>query len=279
MEPSKKGNERHWQSLDMSVSKTVLIEGDLSKKCGSFGAQLAIEFQEIPELDNTVQDSIYFNEANLKSKSITLTIGNAYNEFDLGIEQAFVSMYPGEQARFDLMTPNWKSVQFVATRTDSGENSSVFEWSDERQLQFAQDSYDQAVELIRAKNYLGALKLFRQASTLCFFMQNPNKDLQLKSLSNITLCQKSLDNLEHVVTGVDIILEQHPQAANAAKLIARRGQAQSKLQNYELAIKDFNESLSLDSGNKSVAQDLAQAKKGLRNADVKMSNAMKKMFG
>ena len=66
---------------------------------------------------------------------------------------------------------------------------------------------------------------------------------------------------------------------NEAKLLARRGQAHIKLQNYEKAIEDLSTSNDLEPGNKVVLNDLKQARNLLKNHDAKLGNAMKKMFG
>ena len=73
-------------------------------------------------------------------------------------------------------------------------------------------------------------------------------------------------------------MEKHENAPNASKLIARRGQSEIKLQNYEKAITDLNQALSLDPENKIIQNDLKVARAQMKNHDTKLSNAMKKMF-
>ena len=87
------------------------------------------------------------------------------------------------------------------------------------------------------------------------------------------------NNFGHTIEGVDIILEKDENAPkNAAKLLARRGQSEIKLQNYEKALKDLNQALALEPTNKVIQSDIKVAKTQLKNHDMKLSNAMKKMF-
>ena len=61
-------------------------------------------------------------------------------------------------------------------------------------------------------------------------------------------------------------------------MLARRGQSEIKLQNYEKALKDLNQALALEPTNKVIQIDIKLAKTQLKNYDIKLSNAMKKMF-
>ena len=280
--------QRYWQSMDMTVSKCVMTEGDFSNDCGKFGATLSFEIFEI-DIERVDFDSTILSDSILHQKTLMLRIGMASNDVDLALEQAFCSMYPGEKSRFDVSSvkvsgsdENRLSLHFVVQRTDDNtKNLNVSKWPREEKMNFAQESYDKAVSHIKAKNYRGAFKLFKQAATLTMFSTDSQSatDLRIRSLSNLTLCQRHLEKYDLVVEGVDVILDGNPNVSNAGKLIARRGQAEIKLQNYEKAICDLNQALILDPDNKATQSDLKQAKAMLKNHDAKMSNAMKKMFG
>jgi len=285
--------ERYWQTLDMSVSKIVLVEGNLSGNCGTFGAEIELNFEEF-EIEQFNFESVFFDKDNFSlSEKMIVKIGSAYNEMDIALEQAVTSMYPGEKSRFDVRgpitsdqsseDPTWITLNFVAERKDDGaQNKSICEWEPIEKLEFAKKSYEKGVELVKLRNYKGAFKMFRQTSALTVFIQDllpEAKDLKFRSLSNLTLCQKNLNNNEAVVEGIDIILEKDENAPkNTAKLLARRGQSEIKLQNYEKALKDLNQALALEPANKVIQSDIKIAKTQLKNHDIKLSNAMKKMF-
>ena len=94
--------ERYWQTLDMSVSKIVLVEGNLSGNCGTFGAEIELNFEEF-EIEQFNFESVFFDKNNFSlSKKMMVKIGSAYNEMDIALEQAVTSMYPGEKSRFDV---------------------------------------------------------------------------------------------------------------------------------------------------------------------------------
>ena len=192
-------------------------------------------------------------------------------------------MNPMHSLLLPNLDPTWVTLNFVAERKDDGtQNKSICEWEPVEKLEFAKKSYEKGVELVKSRNYKGAFKMFRQASALTVFIQDllpEAKDLKFRSLSNLTLCQKNLNNNEAVVEGIDIMLEKDENAPkNAAKLLARRGQSEIKLQNYEKALKDLNQALALEPTNKVIQSDLKLAKTQLKNHDMKLSNAMKKMF-
>ena len=95
-------SERYWQSLDMSVSKIVLQEGDFSGNCPTFGADIELHLEEF-EIEQLNFESVFFaKEDIIANKNITVKIGLSYGEIDLAIEQAVSTMYPGEKSRFDV---------------------------------------------------------------------------------------------------------------------------------------------------------------------------------
>ena len=97
--------ERYWQTLDMSVSKIVLVEGNLSGNCGTFGAEIELNFEEF-EIEQFNFESVFFDKDNFSlSEKMIVKIGSAYNEMDIALEQAVTSMYPGEKSRFDVRGP------------------------------------------------------------------------------------------------------------------------------------------------------------------------------
>ena len=273
--------ERFWQTPDMTVTKTVIVEGDLDQDLGKFGSVIELDisehdFEDVEELVNKLQESC----------KMTLCIGMAKSDCEKALEQAAISMFPEEKSRFDMSfeyKTQWKTVHFVAERKAPNEDLSIGKWTPEQKLDFAQKCYGSGVECIKHKMYPEAFKMFKQAAALSLFSaqdqscQDQASSLKIRSLSNLTLCQKNLEQYSLLIEGVDHILEE--KVNNEAKLLARRGQAHIKLQNYEKAIEDLNTSNDLEPGNKVVLNDLKQARNLLKNHDAKLGNAMKKMFG
>merc|ERR1712012_1057708 len=107
----------------------------------------------------------------------------------------------------------WKTLHFVAERKSSNEES-IAKWSPQQKLDFAQKCYDSGVECIKHKLYHEAFKMFKQAAALSLFSaqdqscQEQASNLKLRSLSNLTLCQKNLEKYSLVVEGVDHILQE-----------------------------------------------------------------------
>ena len=95
-------SERYWQSLDMSVSKIVLEEGDLTGNCPTFGAEIVLHLEEF-DIEQLNFESVFFaKEDIIANKNISVKMGFAFDEIDLAIEQAVSSMYPKEKSRFDV---------------------------------------------------------------------------------------------------------------------------------------------------------------------------------
>ena len=62
------------------------------------------------------------------------------------------------------------------------------------------------------------------------------------------------------------------------KMLYRRGVSNSMLNNYDEAINDFNNLLLIEPSNKAAQHKLKEVKANRQNSDIKMSNAMKKLF-
>ena len=289
-------NGRFWQSPDMTVTKTVIKEGDIESNLESFGIMIILQLSEHNFGDYEETKKLVFDPFdNSGEENITLHPGRGTNEIDKALEQAAISMFLGEKSRFDVsaeVNGRWITLNFVAERI-SDMMGSFSEWDPDSKLRFAeQNYYKPGVELIREKKYQEAFKMFKKSAALCLFGETEEKtkgknesllkslkDLKLRSLSNLTLCQKNIENHTKVVDGIDYILDNNSEINNEAKLLARRGQAHVKLQNYEKAIEDLTKSTELEPDNKVALNDLKVAKNQLKTHDAKLGNAMKKMFG
>ena len=244
-------NGRFWQSPDMTVTKTVIKEGDIESNLESFGITIILQLFEHNFADyEETKTKVFDPFDNSGEENITIHPGRGTNEIDKALEQAAVSMFLGEKSRFDVsaeMNGRWITLHFVAERISDMIGSFSTEWSPDSKLKFAeQHYYKPGVELIRNRKYHEAFKLFKTSAALCLFgeIEEKNKgkneqllkslrDLKLRSLLNLTLCQKNIENHTKVVDGIDYILDNNSEVNNEAKLLARRGQAHVKLQNYE----------------------------------------------
>ena len=291
---------RHWQSSDMCVSKIVLVEGDSSKNMGSFGTkiQLDIEDHDFKEFhDSYPEVSVFITAKAIENSKLELNIGMAYIELDLNLEKVGLSMFPGEKSRFDISSKlptndQWITLHFVAIRQKNSEELPMSEWDNETKLSKSQQYYDFGVDLVKAKKYDGAFKMFKQSATMTTFINSKDdensveeaavisksKELKLKCISNLTLCHQYNGDFSAVVQAINYILDSHKNIQNRFKLLSRRGHAHIKLKNFEDAIVDLTEAFQMDSKNSAVINDLNLAKRMKKNHEQKMGNALKKMF-
>ena len=284
-------SERHWQSNDLCISKLVLQEGDATKDGGSFGTEIILEIEDHDLSEFLVKypdESVFITKDSIDKSKLEILVGLAYSDLDQNLEKAALSMFPGERARFDVSSQvkdDWITLHFEATRKDIS-SEPVFEWKDEEKISKAEKFYSHGVDLVKSKQYEGAFKMFKQSVNLCSFISKDftNEkilELKVKCLSNSSLCQQYLGNYEKVVQTIDYLFENHHEnLPNKSKLLGRRGHAQIKRQNYELAIEDLNHALELDSdkNNANIVNDLNAAKKMKKTHEAKMGNALKKMF-
>ena len=106
-----------------------------------------------------------------------------------------------------------------------------------------------------------------------------SKELKIKCMSNLTLCHNYMKKYPEVLQSIDFIFENYEKdLQNKAKLQSRRGHAHIKLQNYEKAIEDLTEALEIEPDNNNTINDLKLAKQLKKNHELKMGNALKKMF-
>ena len=113
------------------------------------------------------------------------------------------------------------------------------------------------------------------------------KSLNEKCVSNITACHFQWCNHRHVIFLATERLAQteeksleNDSKANSmkVKMLYRRGVSNSMLNNYDEAINDFNNLLLIEPSNKAAQHKLKNVKANRQNSDIKMSNAMKKLF-
>jgi len=195
--------------------------------------------------------------------------------------------------------------------------SPIYLWSAMEKLEEGKELYKLAVELFQVRRYYDAFTFFRQAMTLCQLIllkrststseknkimpQNSSgeeketnsdifdetKSLNEKCVSNITACHFQWCNHRHVIFLATERLAQteeksleNDSKANSmkVKMLYRRGVSNSMLNNYDEAINDFNNLLLIEPSNKAAQHKLKNVKANRQNSDIKMSNAMKKLF-
>ena len=92
---------------------------------------------------------------------------------------------------------------------------------------------------------------------------------------NLAACQLLGTNMRGAIKNCADALEIEP---NNVKAFYRRGQAYTKLKEYELAIDDLKKAAELDPGNRGIAKALTEAKKSFRNENLLMADRLKGIF-
>jgi len=211
---------------------------------------------------------------------------------------------------------HWLTLQFVLTLIPEAMKniSPIYLWSLEEKMNEASELYESAVKLFKAKRYYDAFVFFRKAITLCQFiilsrsknisdeatLQNVSDEviemkpdlfdqaelLKEKCVSNITACHFQWSNHKYVIflateglERTDNTSQKNTPGTNLKiKMLYRRGVSNATINNYDEAITDLNKLLSIEPTNKAAQQKLKEVKANRQNSDIKMSNAMKKLF-
>ena len=211
---------------------------------------------------------------------------------------------------------HWLTLQFVLTLIPDGmkNKSQIYLWSLDEKMNEASEQYESAVKLFKVRRYYDAFVFFRKAITLCQFiiisrsknnseeasLQNVSDEvkevkadlfekaelLKEKCVSNITACHFQWSNHKHVIFLATEGLqrtdnksqENTPDTNLKIKMLYRRGVSNATLNNYDEAITDLTKLLSIEPSNKAAQQKLKEVKAKRQNSDIKMSNAMKKLF-
>ena len=212
---------------------------------------------------------------------------------------------------------HWLTLQFVLTLIPEAmkNKSQIYLWSVDEKMNEASELYESAVKLFKLRRYYDAFVFFRKAITLCQFIilsRNKNNSeeeatqqnisdevievkpdlfdqaelLKEKCVSNITACHFQWSNHKHVIFLATEGLkrtdnesqENTPNTNLKIKMLYRRGVSNATLNNYDEAITDLNKLLSIEPSNKAAQQKLNEVKAKRQNSDIKMSNAMKKLF-
>ena len=211
---------------------------------------------------------------------------------------------------------HWITLQFILTLIPEAmkNKSQIYLWSLDEKMNEASELYESAVKLFKVRRYYDAFVFFQKAITLCQFiilsrsknnseeatLQNVSDEfievkldlfeqanlLKEKCVSNITACHFQWSNHKHVIFLATEGLkrtdtksqENTPDTNLKIKMLYRRGVSNATLNNYDEAITDLNKVLSIEPTNKAAQQKLKEVKINRQNTDIKMSNAMKKIF-
>ena len=211
---------------------------------------------------------------------------------------------------------HWITLQFILTLIPEAmkNKSQIYLWSLDEKMNEACELYESAVKLFKVRRYYDAFVFFQKAITLCQFiilsrsknnseeatLQNVSDEfievkldlfkqanlLKEKCVSNITACHFQWSNHKHVIFLATEGLkrtdtksqENTPDTNLKIKMLYRRGVSNATLNNYDEAITDLNKVLSIEPTNKAAQQKLKEVKINRQNTDIKMSNAMKKLF-
>jgi len=218
----------------------------------------------------------------------------------------------------DNTSQHWITLQFTLRLVPEKlkYKEPIYCWNSMNKIEEAQAIYESAIKLFQARRYYDSFVFFRQALTLCHFvLTKPNtnssknneikpqnttiqlkekksdmlkmaKILKEKCESNITACHFQWANNKHVIFLATERLKKPekkppkdmPDSNIKVKMLYRRGVSNALLNNFDEAISDFNNLLLLEPSNKAAQQKLKDVKSNRQKNDVKMSNAMKKLF-
>ncbi|XP_023329569.1 peptidyl-prolyl cis-trans isomerase FKBP62 [Eurytemora carolleeae] len=298
-------HRRYWESLDFTITKTVIEEGDTSSWKPRIGASGSISFSLLnltgiveDQLCNDVLLSKYFS-----SSPCEFLIGSAETEVDRQLEKCIQSCYPGQIAQFnmrvllepeyngagrgglDVVEPDWISLEFKLNLETLLNAQPVYKWFNETKLTKAREMHSSGVRLFKEKRYLDSFHMFTQAYKLAvlargipednYAQSKEAEDLQNLCYNNLGACHFQWKNFSNVVELSGLVLQSQP---SNVKTLYRRGVSYLSMQEFDLAEKDLVHARQLEPNNRAVHEKLGLVQQRKKSAELKLGSRISKMF-
>jgi len=293
---------KYWESLDFTITKTVLEEGDVDAWQPRFGSSGSVSFEILNTSGKTVQQ---IQEDPLITKYLStpstfeFVLGTAETELDRQLERCISTCFPDQKALFNVrvllesefnggpsgVEPEWLSLELRLTLTNLLNAQPIYLWFNETKLNKAREFHASGVRLFKEKRNLDAFHMFKNAYKLAVLARgletdnyaemNEARDLQVLCYNNLAACQFQWKNYKNVVELSEKVLEHQP---NNVKTLYRKGVSNIGLEEYDLAEKDLVMARVIEPDNKAVIDKLGLAQRLKRAEQNKLAARMEMMF-
>jgi len=296
---------KYKESLDFTITKTVIEEGDRDSWLPRFGSSGSMVFN-ILSTSGATEQQICSNDTigkYLSSSPCEFIIGSAETELDRQVERCIQMMQLNEFSQFnmrillepnlnggvgkisDKLEPDWLSVE-LTIKLDSLFNADpIYKWFNETKYNKALEYHSSGVRLFKEKRYLDSFHLFKTAyklSVLARGLPTDNyedvdkaQDLMNLCCNNIAACHFQWKNNQSVVDLSKNVLKYQP---DNVKTLYRKSVANKGLKEYDLAEQDLIKASKLEPNNRAVNDELGRVQHLKKTTETKLANSMKKMF-
>eukprot|EP00088_Acartia_fossae_P055124 TRINITY_DN6400_c0_g1_i4.p1 TRINITY_DN6400_c0_g1~~TRINITY_DN6400_c0_g1_i4.p1 ORF type:complete len:325 (-),score=44.23 TRINITY_DN6400_c0_g1_i4:643-1617(-) len=301
-------HRKYRESLDFTITKTVIEEGDLDSWQPRFASSGTVVFEIVGPRGSSLEQ-VQSDETLTKylaSSPCDFVIGSAETELDRQLERCFQMMYLNEHSQFNvrvLLEPNlnggvgklagsegkepeWINLE-ISLKLESLLNADpIYKWFNETKLNKALEFHASGVRLFKEKRYLDSFHMFKTAYKLSVLArglpsdnyEDVDKAQNLMNLccNNLAACHFQWKNNHSVIDLSDKVLESQP---DNVKTLYRKSVANAALQEYDKAELDLIKAKKLEPNNRAVNDELGRVQHLKKTAEAKLAKQMSKMFG
>jgi len=293
------------ESLDFTITKTIILEGDVDSWPPRFGSSGSIQFNII-NISGASHEQIISTETLSRyfvSSPCEFIIGSAETELDRQLERCIQMMQLNESSQFnmrvllepnlnggigklkDVCEPDWISIELNITLDSLCNADPIYKWFNETKLNKALDFHSAGVRLFKEKRYLDSFHMFKTAYKLSVLARGLPTDnygdtakaqnLMNLCCNNLAACHFQWKNNQSVIDLSDKVLESDP---DNVKTLYRKSVSNKALQEYEEAEKDLIKAKKLEPNNRAVSDELGRVQHLKKTTEAKLAQRMSKMF-
>ncbi|XP_018574392.1 tetratricopeptide repeat protein 9C-like [Anoplophora glabripennis] len=264
-----------WTSPDGKIQKDILQEGKWGDK-PSEGSRCTI----------TITDSPFLEEFT----NTVVTVGDNDGDLWRALDICLGTMFVGEKSKFSLNLHD-STITLILELIDLAFDGFIFQWDVSKKYNMALHHKEKGNDLFKNKNGRDAAFRFTKAlkvlSSIPVDIEEPPDVIDGIPLSDINKLKANLfNNLSSCyfrnqswMKVIDLCTKVFAYDPNNVKALYKIGVAYQNDRDFEKAKKAFCRVLELEPGNKACAEHLDYVRDELRQAEIKVNNIMKKMFG
>jgi len=293
---------KFWESLDFTITKSVIEEGDIDAWQPRFCSSGTVGL-EILNCTGITNEKLYEDPLMSKylsgSPTFEFILGSAETELDRQLERCISTCFPEQKAHFNMRVllepeyngssrsedPEWITLEFRLQLINLLNAQPIYQWFNETKLTKAREFHSSGVRLFKEKRYLDSFHMFKAAyklSVLARGLEVDNYadvkeavDLQILCYNNIAACNFQWKNYKNVLELSEKVLDLQP---NNVKTLYRKGVSNIGLEEFDLAEKDLVLARIIEPNNRAVNEKLGLAQQLKKSAENKFAAKMEKMF-
>ncbi|XP_012257843.2 tetratricopeptide repeat protein 9C [Athalia rosae] len=272
-----------------SVEKDILIDAPFSRK-STERSSCVIRIEDVKISPGLTHEKLCSDYLEQSSTERVIIIGDATTRIDQHIERIIQTMFIGETSmvRIKLVSfENDQSLEFKIALNSCEIKTPIWEWTLQEKYKVALEYKEAGVGLHKSARIVDAFHKFSQACKVLITLE-PIEDIEMSEqlrediqnlrkvlYNNMAECHLIRKNFEHTISLCNKVLQRDK---NNVKAIYRRGVAYENLRDYENALVDMEQVVSVQPKNTIARQKLVAYRQKVHEAKRKSDDIVRRMF-